>query len=469
LSILALQCNDAGILARGDTKGLPEASPGFALLDGASVLTGTKARDRARLKPRFVNNRFWDRLDTSPLPRPFPTGLSHADLVHAHLEEIWNTVGSGVDAVVLALPGSYSESQLGLTLGIARACGLPVTGMVDSAVAASSAGYPGEHLLHVDIQLHRTVVTELVQARDIVRRRVESTDHVGLVSLHDRWIKAIAATFVSQTRFDPLHVAATEQALHDRLPDLLERLREAEATPLRMEASGRSHVVDLAAASLVAAVRDDYEGIVQLVRLLKPVGRRSTLLLSQRVGVLPGLRATLDEVGDTDVVVLPEGAAAAGAVRHADAIRSTGEAVSFVTRLPVEGVVPRDRPRVPVPPRPSPTRERGRSPTHLLHESAAFPISSEPLVIGIAVPAGRRAVNLTGRTAGISRSHCSVYRAADRVVVEDHSAHGSFLNEQRIHGTAELAEGDRLRLGSPGIEVRLIRVMEAEDDGPPEA
>jgi hypothetical protein len=468
VSTLALQCNDAGVLARGDGAGLPGASPGFALLDGGAVLTGAKARDRARLKPRFVNNRFWDRLDTSPLPRPFPTGLSHADLVHAHLEEIWKTVGAGIDSVVLALPGSYGPTQLGLALGIARSCDIPVTGMVDSAVASSSVGYPGEHLLHVDVHLHRTVVTELVQASEVVRQRVETTDHVGLVALHDRWVKTIAARFVSQARFDPLHIAATEQALHDRLPDVLGRLCESEAIPLRMEASGRTHVADLAAESLVAAVQDAYEGIVQLVRLLKQVGRRSTLLLSHRVGGLPGLLEKLGEVGDTDVIVLPEGAAADGAVRHADAIRSTGEAVSFVTRLPVEGVVPHDRPSAPVPPRPSPNRERGPIPTHLLHDSAAFRIATEPLVLGIAVPTGRRAINLTGSTAGISRSHCSVYRVENRVVVEDHSTHGSFLNGQRVQGTADLAEGDRLRMGSPGIEVRLIRVMDAEDDGPSE-
>jgi hypothetical protein len=470
VSILALQCDDAGILARGpsaDGSAGAAASPGYALLDGRTVLVGAKARDRARLKPRFVNNRFWDRLDTSPLPRPFPTDLTHADLVHAHLEEIWRELGSGVEAVVLALPGSYSEAQLGLTLGIARACDIPVAGMVDSAVAAAAAGYPGEHLLHLDVQLHRTVVTELAQARDVVRRRVETTDHVGLISLHDRWVKAIAGAFVSQTRFDPLHDATTEQALHDSLPDSLERLRDSEGAPLRMETSGRSYGVDLVTASLVSAVRDDYEGIVQLVRLLKPVGRRSTLLLSHRVDGLPGLHAKLDDVADTEVVVLPEGAAADGAVRHAEAIRSRGEAVSFVTRLPVEKAVRRDRPGPTPSPRRSPRHERGRPPTHLLHDSAAYPIRPEPLVLGIAVPAGSRAINLTGPTAGISRSHCSVYRASGRVVVEDHSTHGSFLNGQRIHGTADLAEGDRLRLGSPGIEVRLIRVTEAEDDGPP--
>jgi pSer/pThr/pTyr-binding forkhead associated (FHA) protein len=47
-------------------------------------------------------------------------------------------------------------------------------------------------------------------------------------------------------------------------------------------------------------------------------------------------------------------------------------------------------------------------------------------------------------------------------VVEDHSTHGSFLNGQRIEGKADLVTGDRLRLGSPGIEVVLLRV---EGDG----
>ena len=48
--------------------------------------------------------------------------------------------------------------------------------------------------------------------------------------------------------------------------------------------------------------------------------------------------------------------------------------------------------------------------------------------------------------------------------MEDHSSHGSFVNGQRVDGSVELVVGDRLRLGTPGIELRLIRV--ADDDGP---
>jgi pSer/pThr/pTyr-binding forkhead associated (FHA) protein len=85
-----------------------------------------------------------------------------------------------------------------------------------------------------------------------------------------------------------------------------------------------------------------------------------------------------------------------------------------------------------------------------------------PFALGIAIAAARRGLNLTGKTAGISRSHCSIYRSSGRTVVEDHSTHGSYLNGQRVEGKADLVVGDRLRLGSPGIELLLVLVAQDE-------
>ena len=72
-------------------------------------------------------------------------------------------------------------------------------------------------------------------------------------------------------------------------------------------------------------------------------------------------------------------------------------------------------------------------------------------------------IELAGPTAGVSRAHCSIFVSEGRVVVEDHSTYGSFLNGERVDGTATLEAGDRLRLGSPGIELQLIAVE--ENDG----
>ena len=144
MSTLAVEISDAGIIAGCDPAdgGCGTPSPGFALIDGGVLLTGAEALAVARLKPRQVDNRFWSELDTVPLPGPFRGKLTRADLAHAHLASVWERSGTGAESAILVLPGTGSEAQLGLTLGIARACGMPVAGVVDAAVASAAAGSP---------------------------------------------------------------------------------------------------------------------------------------------------------------------------------------------------------------------------------------------------------------------------------------------------------------------------------------
>jgi pSer/pThr/pTyr-binding forkhead associated (FHA) protein len=78
--------------------------------------------------------------------------------------------------------------------------------------------------------------------------------------------------------------------------------------------------------------------------------------------------------------------------------------------------------------------------------------------MGVAIPEGSRGLNLSGAIAGISRRHVSLRRIEGRLVVEDHSRYGSYLNGRRVDGMAVLKAGDRLRLGTPGIEVQIIAV-----------
>jgi pSer/pThr/pTyr-binding forkhead associated (FHA) protein len=41
-------------------------------------------------------------------------------------------------------------------------------------------------------------------------------------------------------------------------------------------------------------------------------------------------------------------------------------------------------------------------------------------------------------------------------VVEDLSTWGTYVNGERISGRAVLAVGDRIRVGSPGLEILLV-------------
>ena len=464
---LAIEISDAGILAASDSAPgvCGPSSPGFALIDDGPLLVGAEAQAQSRLKPRRVDNRFWSDLGTVPLAAPFPAGLSRADLAHAHLAAVWERAGAKADSVILALPGTTSAEQLGLTLGIARACEIPVVGMVDAAVAAAAAGSPDGVLLHVDLQLHRAVVTELSRGNEIVRRQSRVGDRVGLVALHDVCVKRIAELFVRATRFDPLHAAATEQDLFSSLPRLFEELRDEETAAVEIVDGSKAHAIELDRGQLLQAIEPAYVGIVDLVRPLKRSGEEATLLLTHRVHTLPGLGERLGRIGDTVVRDLSPESAVRGALRASRAIRSDGEALPFVTRLPVTGGPATGHQTQETSSKRAPPRRRaGGPPTHLLYEERAYRITADPLVLGVAPPAGSRGIRLTRTTAGISRSHCSVCLTEERVVVRDHSSHGLFVNGQRVDGATELVAGDKLRLGTPGIEIRLIRAV--EPDGP---
>jgi hypothetical protein len=486
--MIAIELIDAGIAAFDESGLVLPPDPGYALVDGEELVTGHAALRRGRLKPRRVHHRFWDELDTTPLSRPFPRGLNRGDLAHAQLSRIRSTLlqrptlapskrparprafgarcppaDPATDYIILAVPGSFSADQLSLILGIAKACEMPVAGMVDAAVAASAHGYPGTRLLHLDLLLHRAVLTEMIQEDgEVARRHVETIDETGLVELLDLWAKYIADLFIHETRFDPLHSAATEQGLYDHLPETLARLRRADSALLVMEAGGKEKSVEIGHRQLVAAADRIYRSILQLVRSSADTGPAATLLLSHRITQLPGLEQQLVDAVGTAMVKLSAGAAAAGALEHRQLISAPTDEVPFVTRLPAIAIVEADSPVADDDEEP-PSEQVARRPTHVVHEGVAYPITEQLLALGTELQEGGRGIELAGSTAGVSRAHCSIFVSEGQVVVEDHSTYGSFLNGERVDGTATLEAGDRLRLGSPGIELQLIAVE--ENDG----
>ena len=285
---IALEINDAGLLALTEAGPAGPASPGFALLDGREIHVGERARRAARLEPRFVSHRHWERLDLDPVGRPFPRGATHADLVYAHLSRFWAELVDALDqptptlSVLLVVPGSYAPEELGLLAGIARACEIPVVGMVDAAVAAVSSGWAEgpaaeaapRSALHLDLRQHRAVWS-LVRAGERLRRsHVESLEGAGLARFQQAWLGAIAESFVRGTRFDPLHDGATEQVLFDRLPEWIGAAEAGGATTPVLDGGGQTRSVEVTAAELAAAAGAEIDLIVGAARpLVEPPPR----------------------------------------------------------------------------------------------------------------------------------------------------------------------------------------------------
>jgi hypothetical protein len=459
---LALDLTDSGILGVGEGGTLVGPSPGYALVEDEGVVVGSEAVARAHLRPRFVMSRFWERLDGEPLGRPFPEGLTAADLVHAHLKSVWEKAGGAFDEVVLTVPGTHGTESLGRLMGIAQALEVPVVGLVDTAVAAAASGVPGERLLLVDVHLHRATVAELRQGGEIVRDRLTTIDRWGLHELRDALARRIARSFIHATRFDPLHDAETEQVLHDRLPGWLESLRDGDRALLSITAGGRENEVEVevSRADVEEWVRPHAEELAQKVSLLKPPGEPTTLLVTAHAAQVPGVVSRLAAMRNSEVVLVPPQAAAAGALRERDALRAGKEGLRFVTRLPrrergaddgsVGGAVLLKPPPVPAPP-----TETGR-PTHVLLGHRACALTAQPLVVGTAPPEDARGLRLDGETAGISRAHCRLFETGGEVVLEDLSTYGTFVNGEAIVGRVVVFPGDRVRLGSPGQELLLI-------------
>jgi pSer/pThr/pTyr-binding forkhead associated (FHA) protein len=78
------------------------------------------------------------------------------------------------------------------------------------------------------------------------------------------------------------------------------------------------------------------------------------------------------------------------------------------------------------------------------------------LLIGTEEVSNEPHIALPRAAAGVSRRHCSLRREGERTVLIDHSRHGTWVNGARVRERAPVRPGDRVRVGTPGVEFTLI-------------
>jgi hypothetical protein len=478
--MLALELNDARLLLAADdaagtgtgagegdggdgevghTPHIVASAPGMACITDAGIVVGMAAAAQARLQPQRIHSRYWRDLSTAPLGRAPSPELCAADLAFEQLRALRAECGKngGDDSRwLIAVPAGYNREQLGLLLGVATEAGATEIGLVDAALAACALTRMPRHVLHLELHRHCAILTAIEQTDGGARRsRYEIDEHCGAQRLEQLCLDSVAAQFVRQTRFDPLHLARSEQLLADEVPRLLGALLAAETVPVNLEGGGVMLTVEITRAQWQAAAEGVYGALLQLLQRARPAGQAVELRVGARAQAFPGLVERLQTVKSCVLTLLPEGAAAYGALLHATAIFRGGEP-ALVCVLPLAHLVDEGVPAAVS----SPPLIRATA-THLLHFGRAWPLSTEPLTIGTQVPAAARALPLPGGTPGISRVHCRVQVQDGVVLVEDLSTYGSFINDERIHGSATLQRGDRLRLGTPGLILDAIEVVSA--------
>lgn len=466
--MLALSLIDSGLVLarrRGDGSDILAEAPGVAVIDDEATLTGADAERRLRLKPLFAQTNYWRSLGVEPLTRPSRLVRTTADIAFAQANSLLAAFKAEGEQVLLAVPAGYNREQLGLLLGVIGETGVPVAGLVDAALAACSLEPAPARVLHLELELHHALLTVLehsgsAQGGGLKRSRYELALRHGVLGLQQTWMQFIAEQFVRKTRFDPLHDASTEQRLLDQLPGWLQKLNEADRITLAVEFGERALEIELEREQFIAAAEAHYGELVRLVQGARVAGMPIELRISRRTAALPGLHDRFRALRDCTIQAMPHGAPALGALLYEEAIRRPADALALVYQLPTPRAAATDD-AADLESTPPQLR-----PTHVLLQGRAWKVTEEPLVIGWSVDSGRRALILPAAAPGVSRSHCTLVRRNGAVMIQDHSTYGSYVNDERVAGRTVLTVGDRLRLGTPGVTLELIQMV--DDDGAPQ-
>ena len=94
--------------------------------------------------------------------------------------------------------------------------------------------------------------------------------------------------------------------------------------------------------------------------------------------------------------------------------------------------------------------------THILFGGDSMRFPEGGLSIGTEEDTNTPHITLPRVAAGVSRRHCSLRREADGTILIDHSRFGTWVNGARVRERALVRPGDRVRVGTPGVEFTLI-------------
>lgn len=468
MRVIGLEINDAGIMAAEARSGKllkvdgeSLESPGIALSERKKLLVGQAADRRSCRSPRYANTGFWDLLDAEPLSQPGYEGLTRADLVYGHLKEIWRAVRPYGDEVIMAVPSFFTQEQLGWILGMSSELSMPVRGFATLAVASAMEPVDFDLIVHLDLSLHRAVVTLLEPGERLTQTETVSLHARGMSELVSEWKKSIAEEFVQKTRFDPLYDASSEQELHDRLPAVIARLQDEESVPFEMKSGLHKHAVTLTRdlfTETSGPLLTDMAGAVESKRIKAGLRDATTgLWLTHRVTRIPGWKESLAALPHTRLFALEPGAGAKGAAKLAELFGAQPGrgGVALLTSRPWRGVSPRDKES------PGSPLDREFLPTHVLHRDIAYPISDSPLVISF--EKGKTRIHLRKEGEGLSSGHCTIRRQGKEVVITNLSRSGTLLDGVKITGSAPLTLGRRIQTGESEEALQLIACLKKDE------
>ncbi len=421
---------------------------------------GASAIAVARLTPTLVSTRHWFEIATSADPALRSLQVARAELVArtglptARPQQSDEQAADGTYWCVAVSP-AFDARALRQVLGLTRSAGIEVRAFVDAGVATAAALDLPRGAIVLELGLHHVAATRVdVDGGELRRRSALVRTRGGLESLQEGALQLISDAMVLRTRFDPLHDAANEQTLYERLPQWLAEAAAEGSVRAGLEVRGERFEVELSRDQFAERAAPLYRDIVALIHELRPAGAALTIVLPDVATRLPGLVEALAEFRGCEFRVAPPGSAAlaaaqiaverpeSGAVRLLRGLPRFDDAVldaaqrdaSFRVQAPDAGVI--------------------APPTHLLWSGRALELTGRSLPVGRAP--GAAGLQLPDGLAGVSREHCTLRDDGEGIVLVEHSRFGTLVNGERVAGRVRLRAGDVVRVGDPGVELPVI-------------
>ena len=410
---------------------------GVAFLSEHSTALGSDALAQLFVHPVQCQTTYWQRMNEDAIEPRTRTIGKNSDLVYNQIAEAFTRSDVGVqDPGWVVVPSDFDSDQVGLLYGILQYKRVRPRGFIDAAVVAGSRATVSDTAFYIDLQLQRTVVTQLYQHDgEIEVVTVKSLPSAGYLQFVQRWIDAVAQRSLDESRFDPRVSGTTEQQVFDRLSG---RIDSGNELVISVEHNGETRSTSLLQDELATNAIDIYD------RILSECNPGTHLLLGEHAIRLPGFLEYIAGSGRTAEVCPSDGVIDAVARMdehfpddadvelHKSILRPSGSTTSIRSRPIAEK---------------SDQIKHTHAPTHALLGDAAYPIGME------------RSISFD------SVEVCSLFREDGEVTLRPHDGRETYVNGKSIQGNTIVACGDRVRIGPDSHDAKEIVLIRVVDNG----
>jgi hypothetical protein len=410
---------------------------------GQEPRAGAAALAAARGRPDEVSLNHWREL-----------GRDEAAARHVAREVLVHLRAAGVSErveAVVAVPADVEPAALAALRGALHAAGVDAREFVDDSALTAAAVHERSHFVLLEAGWKSATAARVSGGADCAVEESFISERANLLEVYDLWLAAVSAATVKNTRFDPLLTLDTEQRMFAALPQIAARAATEGRAEAALEEGGSRFAVEVDAQLFADGAQSFYRELARLARSARIAGQSAALVLPAESRRWPGFLPRLMENEQDGVIIVPAGIAAVAASLQSPEPAPAPRLRRRVARLADHALAAQVEYLAAV------TTSPGRAlpVTHILYGGDSMRFPEGGISIGTEALATAH-IALPRAAAGVSRRHCSLRREGERTVLIDHSRHGTWVNGARVRERAAVRPGDRVRVGTPGVEFTLI-------------